>query len=105
MKTMAMHWEKQFENLMRDGRRGQFRERLAWFLFKLHRAVHTVETQSDGSKLLIFRDGSVYPGESDLVSLLTLACRRQKRSRARVAGDGNDQNPRRKADGYVQHRG
>jgi len=51
MKAMAKHWQEQFENVMRDGRRSQFRQRLEWFLFKLHRAVHKVETQSDGSKL------------------------------------------------------
>jgi hypothetical protein len=62
MKTMAKHWEEQFEDVMRDGPKGQFRERLEWFLFRLELAIQTIETQSDGSKLLIFPDGSVYPG-------------------------------------------
>jgi hypothetical protein len=73
MKTMAKHWEGQFEDVMRDGPRGQFRQRLEWFLFRLHLAVHTVETQSDGTQLLIFGDGSVYGGESQLDALLALA--------------------------------
>jgi hypothetical protein len=75
METMAKHWEDQFDDVMRDGRKGQFRPRLEWFLFKLNRAVRTVEIQSDGSKLLIFSDGSVYGEESQLDRLLTLASR------------------------------
>lgn len=72
MKTTAKYWEGQFEDVMRDGPRGQFRQRLEWFLFQLHLAVQTVETQSDGSRLLIFRDGSVYGEESELDELLPL---------------------------------
>lgn len=76
MKTIARHWEDQFDELMKDGRTGQYRERVEWFLFKLHLAVHTVETQSDGTKLLIFPDGSVYGEESELDALLAPAPRR-----------------------------
>ena len=105
MKTIARLWEEQFEDLMHDGPRGQFRQRLEWFLFRLHLAVHTVETQSDGSKLFIFRDGSVYGEESELDSLLTLASRRPRRDQAQFGRARNDQNRCRKANGYVQHRG
>lgn len=84
MKTMAKHWEEQFDDLMKDGRTGHYRQRLEWFLFRLHAAVWTVESQSDGSKLLIFIDGSVYREESGLDALLALAhgrhpeCRRTR---------------------------
>jgi hypothetical protein len=78
---MAKHWEEQFEDVMRDARRGQFRRRLDWFLFKLNLAVHAVETQSDGSKLLILRDGSVYGEESQLDALLARAPRRRSRAK------------------------
>jgi hypothetical protein len=65
MKTTAKYWEGQFEDVMCDGPKGQFRQRLEWFLFKLHFAVHAVETQSDGTQLLIFGDGSVYGGNQN----------------------------------------
>ena len=81
MKTIAKHWEEKFEDVMRDGRTGQYRQRLEWFLFKLNLAVHTVETQTDGSRLLIFIDGSVYGEESELNVLLARVgcayCRRR----------------------------
>jgi hypothetical protein len=80
MKSIARHWEDQFDKLMKDGRTGQYRERLEWFLFKLHVAVQAFETQGDGSKLLIFSDGSVYGGESELDALLALAPRRRSRT-------------------------
>lgn len=88
MKTMAKYWEERFEEVMRDGRRGQFRQRLEWFLFKLHLAVHAVETQSDGCKLLIFRDGSVYSEESELDAFLPPAGR-QKSKAARLVPASN----------------
>jgi hypothetical protein len=77
MKTIARYWEEKFDDLIRDGRSGQYKQRLEWFLFRLHLAVQTVETQSDGSKLLIFEDGSAYGEESDLDALLQPACRRK----------------------------
>jgi hypothetical protein len=80
MKTMARRWEEKFENVMSDGRRGQYKQRLEWFLFQLHLAVQTVETQSDGSRLLIFSDGSVYGEESELDALLALARQREPRA-------------------------
>ena len=101
MKTMAKHWEEQFEDVMRDGRKGQFRERLEWFLFRLQLAVQSVETQSDGSKLLIFPDGSVYPGESELDALLAPASRRPKQSQTQFARGRNHQKRCRKGNGYV----
>lgn len=82
MKTMAKHWQEEFEDVMHDGRKGQLRQRLEWFLFKLHLAVHRVETQSDGTKLLIFDDGSVYGEESELDALLTQARRRKSNATA-----------------------
>lgn len=94
MKTMAKHWEERFEDVMRDGRRGQFRQRLEWFLFRLHQAVWAVETQSDGSKLLIFMDGSVYGAESQLDALLALAPRRNsgpRHNQPKCAPRRNDQ--------------
>ena len=105
MKTMAQHWEEQFEDVLRDGLKGQFRQRLQWFLFKLHRAVHVVETQSDGSKLLVFRDGSVYGEESELDSLLTLADRRPKRDQTQFVRGRNQHGHCRKVLEYAQHRG
>ena len=76
MKTNARYWEEQFYDLMSYGRTRQYRERLQWFLFKLHLAIQTTERQSDGSTLLIFDDGSVFGEESDLDALLSLAPRR-----------------------------
>lgn len=70
---------------MKDGRTGQYRERLEWFLFKLHLAVQTVETQSDGTQLLIFCDGSVYGEEAELDQLLALSPRRGSGPRHRKA--------------------
>lgn len=66
MKTIARYWEERFEELESDGRGRHYAQRLEWFLFQLHWAVQTFETQSDGSKLLIFDDGSVYGEESEL---------------------------------------
>jgi hypothetical protein len=108
MKTIAKHWEEQFEDLMRDGRRGQFRQRLEWFLFRLHLVVHTVETQSDGTQLLIFGDGSVYGGESQLDALLALASEQnsgRQRTQAQFARGGKDQKRDGKGNEYVQHQG
>ena len=104
MKTMAKHWEEQFEDLMRDGRKGQFRQRLEWFLFKLHLAVHTVETQSDGTQLLIFGDGSAYGGESEPDGLLALASGRnsgRQRAETQSARGEKDQKQCRRGNGYV----
>jgi hypothetical protein len=77
MKSIARHWEEQFEEVMKAGRAGQYRKRLEWFLLELRLAVQTFETQGDGTKLLIFSNGSVYGGESELDPLLALAPRRQ----------------------------
>ncbi len=77
MKSIARHWEEQVEELVKAGRTGQYRKRLEWFLFELRLAVQTFETQGDGTKLLIFSDGSVYGGESELDALLAPAPRRQ----------------------------
>lgn len=104
MKTMAKFWEAQFEDVMRDGRRGQFRQRLEWFLFRLHLAVHAIETQSDGTQLLIFGDGSVYPGESELDALLALAPGRnseRQHTETQFARGDNDQKSCRKGNGHV----
>ena len=104
MKTMAKYWVGQFEDVMRDGSRGQFRQRLEWFLFRLQLAVHTVETQSDGTQLLIFSDGSVYGGESQLDALLALAPGRnsgRQRTETQSARGEKDQKHCRKGNGYV----
>jgi hypothetical protein len=104
MKTMARHWEEQFDELMKDGRTGQYRERLEWFLFKLHLAVQTVETQSDGTQLLIFCDGSVYSEEAELDALLALAPRRnsgRKDNQTQFACGSADQKRCRKGQAYV----
>jgi hypothetical protein len=93
MKSIARHWEEQFEKLMNDDRTGQYRERLEWFLFKLQLAVQVFETQGDGSRLLIFSDGSVYGEESELDALLALPPRRiskDKRGQSRFAPGTND---------------
>lgn len=47
MKSITRYWGKQFGELTKDGRTGQHRERLEWFLFKLHLAVQAFETQGD----------------------------------------------------------
>lgn len=86
MKSIARHWEEQFDQLMENGRNGQYRERVEWFLFKLHRAVETFETQGDGSRLLIFSDGSVYGEESELDALLALAPRQSSKERRQNDG-------------------
>ena len=104
MKTMAKRWKEQFEDLVRDGRKGQFRQRLEWFLFKLHLAAHTVETQSDGTRLLIFRDGSVYGEESELDALLALAPgwnSERQRTQTQFARGTKDQKRCRKGTGYA----
>lgn len=110
MKTMARRWEKRFDELMKESRTGQYRERVEWFVFKLHLAVQAVETQSDGSKLLIFRDGSVYGEESDLAALLALGPRQnceRKQTQPELVGGRNAEKPCRKGNrdaGRVQSR-
>jgi hypothetical protein len=81
MKSIARHWEEQFDELVKHGLTSQYKERLEWFLFKLHLAVQAFETQGDGSRLLIFSDGSVYGGESELDALLMLAPRRRSKTK------------------------
>lgn len=81
MNLIARYWEKQFEELMKDGRTGQYGETLESFLLKLHLAVQAIEIQSDGSRVLIFRDGSVYGDESERDALLALAPRRAANDR------------------------
>jgi hypothetical protein len=82
MKTIARHWEDRFDELIKDGLSGHYKQRLEWFLFKLHSAVQTFECQNDGSRLLIFDDGSVYGEESELDALLALARRRKSKTTA-----------------------
>jgi len=82
MKTIARYWEERFEEPESDGRGRHYAQRLEWFLFQLHLAVQAFETQSDGSKLLIFDDGSVYGEESELDALLTQARRRKSNATA-----------------------
>ncbi len=81
MKTIARYWEDRFEELENDRRGRHYAQRLEWFLFQLHSSVWTSETQSDGSRLLIFIDGSVYGEESELNVLLARVgcahCRRR----------------------------
>lgn len=104
MKTIARHWEEQFDELIRDGRSGQYTQRLDWFLFKLHLAVQTFETQSDGSRLLIFRDGSVYGEESELDVLLALPQGRHsgyRRVQTKCARGRKNQKGCRKGNEYV----
>lgn len=49
-------------------------------IFATDVSVQTIEKQSDGSRLLIFDDGSVYGEESELDALLALARHREPRA-------------------------
>jgi hypothetical protein len=95
MKNIARHWEERFDDVMSDGRKGQYKQRLEWFLFNLHSAVQNVEVLSDGSRLLIFEDGSVYGEESELDALLALARRRKSKAKQERCRKGRgDATPR-----------
>ena len=75
MDGMAREWEEEFEFLERKSRSDRYAEKLESFLLRLHSSAHKFEQQSDGSRLIIFPDGTVYGEESDLGRLLDRARR------------------------------
>jgi hypothetical protein len=79
MDGMAREWEEEFEFLERHTRADCYARKLESFLVRLHSSAHRFEPQSDGSRLLIFSDGTVYGEESELDRLLDRArCLRGK---------------------------
>jgi hypothetical protein len=70
MRNIAQRWEDKFEFLQRERTSRHYRKQLKSFLHDLHANAKTFETQSDGTKLLIFADGSVYGDESELERIL-----------------------------------
>jgi hypothetical protein len=75
MDGMAREWEEEFEFLERHTRADCYARKLESFLLRLHSSAHRFEPQSDGSRLVIFSDGSVYGEESELDRLLERARR------------------------------
>lgn len=75
MDGMARQWEEEFEFLERETPGNRYATKLELFLLKLHRSAHRFEPQSDGSRLIIFSDGTVYGEESELEPLLERARR------------------------------
>lgn len=70
MDGMARQWEEEFESLERTSQYVRYAEKLKSFLQRLHENAHRFEPQSDGSRLIVFWDGTVYGEESDFDRLL-----------------------------------
>src|SRR5215471_5330737 len=70
MDGMARQFEEEFESLERTSRSDRYVEKLESFLLRLHESADRFELLSDGSRLVIFWDGTVYAEESELGRLL-----------------------------------
>ena len=88
MDGMARQWEEEFQFLERKSQCDRYADKLKSFLLRLHSSAHTFEPQSDGSRLIVFSDGTVYSEESELDSLLERA-RRWNARQIRKPGLGN----------------
>ena len=76
MDGMARQFEEEFESLERRSQCDRYAEKLESFLLRLHESADRFESLSDGSRLVIFWDGTVYAEESEFGRLLDRARRR-----------------------------